>query len=318
MRLSFDTSKVGTGERAGFWREVVCSVYVPMDAEPLERRAFHGRMDARAALGRIFSDIDAGPQRVGRDARQIAASAARDIFTFVIQREGSCAVEQAGRSALLLPGDMLVFHNSRPYRLLFAHPFRQTVIQAPRDTLGRQAEAIDRTLGQRLASGSGFGRMLGGYVRSLSEALEEIEDAELAMLVDELFRLLAGHGELDQAGSGEDAERARRALVLRAQRCARERIASPELDPATIAREQRISTRTLQRAFAAQGTTVTRWMREERLELCAQALLDRAHDGRTISAIAAAHGIRDTAAFCRSFKARFGCSPGAWRRARTR
>jgi AraC-like DNA-binding protein len=136
------------------------------------------------------------------------------------------------------------------------------------------------------------------------------------MLVDELFRLLAGHGELAQAAGGGHAERARRALVLRAQHCARERMASPELDPATIAREQRISMRTLQRAFAAQGTTVSRWLREERLELCARALRDRAQDGRAIGAIAAAHGFRDTAAFCRSFKARFGASPGAWRRVR--
>lgn len=316
MRLSFDTSKVGPAERAGFWREVVCSVYVPMNAEPLERRAFHGRMDARAARGRIFSQVDAGPQRVARDARQIAAAAARDIFTFVIQHEGTCAAEQAGRSALLLPGDMLVFHNSRPYRLLFTQPFRQTVIQTPRDALGRQADAIDGHLGQRLAGATGFGRVLSGYARTIAESLGEIDDAELGMLVDELFRLLAAHGDVKQANAGDGWERARRALVWRAQQCARGNIARPDLSAQTISRFERISTRTLQRAFAAEGTSVMRWLREERLALCARALLERTRDGHAVSAIAAAHGFRDAASFSRSFKARYGMSPAAWRRAR--
>src|SRR5262245_13163428 len=132
MNLQFDTARVTPRERAGFWREVVCSVYVPMNAEPLARQAFHARMDVRAARGRVYSGVDAGPQCVSRDAAQIARGVERDIYTFMLQREGSCGVEQAGAHALLQPGDMLLFHNSRPYRLLFEQPFRQTVIQAPR------------------------------------------------------------------------------------------------------------------------------------------------------------------------------------------
>ena len=314
MRLSFDTSRIGPAERAGFWREVVCSVYVPMDAEPLQRREFHGRMEARAALGRIYSEVDAGPQRVGRDARQISSAGARDVFTFMLQHEGSCGVEQAGRNALLLPGDMLMFHNSRPYRLLFAQPFRQTVIQAPREVLGRQAAAIERILGERIPSGSGFGRMLAGYARGFADGLNDLDDSEACVLVDELFCLLAAHGEAMQ--SPESPDRGRRALALRAQRYARASIADPELNVESIAREQRVSTRTLQRAFAMQGPGIMRWLRDERLELCSAALASRAQRGRSVAEIATSLGFRDTAAFCRSFKARFGCTPSAWRTGR--
>jgi AraC-like DNA-binding protein len=314
MRLSFDTSRIGPAERAGFWREVVCSVYVPMDAEPLQRREFHGRMDARAALGRIYSEVDAGPQRVGRNARQISSTGARDIFTFMIQHEGTCGVEQEGRNALLLPGDMVMFHNSRPYQLLFAQPFRQTVIQAPREALGRQASAIDRILGERIPSGSGFGRMLAGYARGFADGLNDLDDGEACVLVDELFCLLAAHGEAMQPP--ENADRGRRALALRAQRYARESIADPELNVESLARAQQVSARTLQRAFATQGAGIMRWLRDERLELCAAALASRAQRSRSVAEIAANLGFRDTTAFCRSFKARFGCTPGAWRAGR--
>jgi AraC-like DNA-binding protein len=317
MRLQFDTSRVGPGERAGFWREVVCSVYVPMDAEPLARRAFHARMDARAAHGRVLSEVDAGPQRVSRDARQIPRSDERDIFTFMVQRAGSCEVEQAGARALLLPGDMLVFHNSQPYRLLFAQPFRQTVIQAPRACLGSYAGGLERRLAQRIPPASGFGRLLDSFVHGLSEALPEVEDAEASVLVDELFHLLAAQGAAAQAHAKGD-DRSLRALLWRTQRYAREVIADPDLGIDALARAQCVSPRTLQRAFASEGTGVMRWLREARLAHCATALADRGQQHRGIAEIAAATGFRDTAAFCRSFKARFGCTPGAWRNTRCR
>lgn len=317
MNLQFDTARVDPRERAGFWREVVCSVYVPMNAEPLARSAFHARMDVRATHGRVYSDVDAGPQRVSRNAVQIARGEERDIYTFMLQRAGTCGVEQAGAQALLVPGDMLVFHNSRPYRLLFDQPFRQTVIQAPRACFGTLAQDLDRCLAQRLPPDGGFGRVLQGFVRGLSEALPDVDDGEAALLLDELFHLLAAHGAATRGAARGRAD-AQQALVERAQRDARERIADPDLTLVTLARAQRVSARTLQRAFAGAGIGVMRWLRNERLARCAAALADPALGARGIADIAVAHGFRDVPAFCRSFKARYGRTPGGWRGARGR
>lgn len=309
MNLQFDTSQVDPSERAGYWREVVCSVYVPMDAEPLARRSFHARMDVRAARGRVHSQVDAGAQCVSRDAARISRGDERDIYTFMVQRTGSCGVEQAGARTLLQPGDMLLFHNSRPYRLQFDQPFRQTVIQAPRSCVGPLARDLDRRLAQRLAPAGGFGRVLQGFVQGLDQALAEIDDTEAAILVDELFHLLAAHSTVL-----DDAPRdVRRALVERAQRDARERIADPDLGLETLARAQRVSPRSLQRAFASVGTGVMRWLRDERLARCAAALSDPVARGRGIAELALAHGFRDVPSFCRSFKARYGRTPGNWR-----
>lgn len=309
MNLLFDTAQVSPRERAGFWREVVCSVYVPMDAEPLARPAFHARMDVRAAHGRVHSQVDAGPQRVHRDAAQISRADQRDVFTFMVQRAGRCGVEQAGAHALLQPGDMLLFHNSRPYRLMFDLPFRQTVIQAPRACVGPLARDLDQRLAQRLQPGAGFGRVVQGFVQAIEQALPEVDDGEAAVLVDELFHLLATHSAVQRDRPAD----ARHALVERAQRDARERIADPELTPASLARLQRVSARTLQRAFAEAGTGVMRWLRDERLARCAAALADPRYGARGVAEIAFTHGFRDMAAFCRSFKLRYGHTPGGWR-----
>ena len=317
MNLQFDTARVDPRERAGFWREVVCSVYVPMNAEPLQRQAFHARMDVRAAGGRVYSAVDAGPQRVSRDAAQIARDEARDIYTFMVQRSGTCGVEQAGANAFLLPGDMLLFDNSQPYRLLFDQPFRQTVIQAPRACFGTMAHDLERRLAQRLPPSGGFGHLLAGFVQSLDEALPDTDDSEAAVLVDELFHLLAAQSAATRASHDRSAV-SQHALLERAQRYARERIADPDLNLVAIARAQRVSPRTLQRTFASQGTGVMRWLRDERLARCAASLADPALAARAIADIAIANGLRDVAAFCRSFKARYGHTPGGWRVAKGR
>jgi AraC-like DNA-binding protein len=309
MNLQFDTARVTPRERAGFWREVVCSVYVPMDAEPIARQAFHARMDVRAARGRVHSQVDAGSQCVSRAAAQISRADERDVYTFMVQRAGTCGVEQAGAHALMQPGDMLLFHNSRPYRLQFDQPFRQTVIQAPRGCVGPLARDLDRRLAQRLQPAAGFGRVLHGFVQGLDQALPEVDDGEAAVLIDELFHLLAAHSTVRADGPID----ARRSLMLRAQHDARERIADPELGLETLARAQRVSVRSLQRAFASMGTGVMRWLRDERLARCAAALADPAQHARAIADIAQAHGFRDVPAFGRSFKARFGQTPGDWR-----
>jgi AraC-like DNA-binding protein len=101
--------------------------------------------------------------------------------------------------------------------------------------------------------------------------------------------------------------------VWRAKRAARELIADPGLSAQRIARLQRVSLRTLQRAFEAEGASLMRWLRDERLERSAALLVDAGHRGHSIAEIAASLGFRDIPAFCRSFKRRFGASPSAWR-----
>ena len=270
-------------------------------------------MDVRAVRGRMYSAVDAGPQQVSRDAAQIARDETRDIYTFMVQRAGTCGVEQAGANALLLPGDMLLFDNSQPYRLLFDQPFRQTVIQAPRACFGAMAHDLQRSVAQWLRPTGGFGRLVEGFVRGLDEALPDTDDGEAAVLVDELFHLLAAHSAATRT-SDDGGVAAQRALVERAQRHARERIGDPESNLVAMAGAQRVSPRTLQRAFASHGTGVMRWLRDERLARCAAALADPALVTRAIADIAIANGLRDVPAFCRSFKARYGRTPGGWRR----
>ncbi len=99
--------------------------------------------------------------------------------------------------------------------------------------------------------------------------------------------------------------------VERAQRFFLERYRDP-VGPADAARHCSVSERTLSRRFAAAGAgSPGDYLRGVRLEQ-ARALL--ADTRLTLSALAPECGYLDVPSFCRLFRARFGVSPGEYRR----
>ncbi|WP_089512224.1 helix-turn-helix transcriptional regulator [Streptomyces sp. NBS 14/10] len=80
------------------------------------------------------------------------------------------------------------------------------------------------------------------------------------------------------------------------------------------ARELNVSVRTLQRAFAAGGESVTAYIRERRLELARQAL---PASRLAVSEIAAHWQFADSSHFSRAFKRRYGLTPPEYARQNT-
>lgn len=92
------------------------------------------------------------------------------------------------------------------------------------------------------------------------------------------------------------------------------RLGDPELTPSSIADSNFISVRHLHGLFREQGTTVSRWIREKRLERCARDLADAAQRDYSIREIAERWGYENATHFSTSFKDYIGLSPSEWRR----
>jgi AraC-like DNA-binding protein len=93
------------------------------------------------------------------------------------------------------------------------------------------------------------------------------------------------------------------------------RLWDEDLDAEALATRLNVSTRTLHRAFRAQGATVSLWIRERRLDRCRQDLQDPNFHHLPVGTIAAQWGLKDAAHFSRLFKARFGEPPRKFRAA---
>jgi AraC-like DNA-binding protein len=100
---------------------------------------------------------------------------------------------------------------------------------------------------------------------------------------------------------------------LRIRAFIEQRLADPELTPATIAAEHHISLRYLHKLFHGQGITVAGWIRDRRLERCRRDLADPTLTARPISAVAARWGFTNPAHFSQAFRAAYGLSPRQFR-----
>jgi AraC-like DNA-binding protein len=106
----------------------------------------------------------------------------------------------------------------------------------------------------------------------------------------------------------------RAAVFVAGGRVIARRFGEPDLTPASIARDVGVSSRTLERAFAAHGETVMRRVFDERLGQAASHLRspDSAH--RSITDIAFACGFNDSSHFGRLFFRKMHVTPSQWRR----
>lgn len=103
------------------------------------------------------------------------------------------------------------------------------------------------------------------------------------------------------------------ALAEAAKRLANQRLRTAGLGVAMLAGELNVSVRTLQRAFAASGESVTSWIRDRRLEEARRDLAGAA--GRlTVSEIAARWQFADGGHLSRAFKRRYGHTPSDYAR----
>ncbi|BCL25532.1 transcriptional regulator [Streptomyces aurantiacus] len=120
------------------------------------------------------------------------------------------------------------------------------------------------------------------------------------------------------AGGGfDDVEpRLAPALVQAAKDLADSGLADAELSPTALARQLNVSVRTLQRAFAKVGESVTAYVRHRRLEEARLALT--APRGRvSVSELAAHWQFADSSHFIRAFKKRYGQTPTEYVRSTT-
>jgi len=293
------------------YRDAVTASFVPLDVSRVGNDPFWGRLRTVDVAPVHVSEVSASQHIVERTPL-LLENGEPAYYKASLQVSGTGLLVQDGREALLQPGDLAIYDTGRPYSLLFENDMRMLVLMFPREHLGLPPTAIKELTAHRFSSDDGLGAMIIPFLQNVSQNLDRLGGLTGPRLVHTAVDLITTMfaNELDFDADPGDSHQL---LMQQIRRYIELNLGSPELGPAQIAAAHFISTRHLHGLFRQKGTTVSTWIREQRLEKCRRDLIDPLNAHLSVGAIAARWGFIEAAHFSRVFKAAYDAAPSELR-----
>jgi AraC-like DNA-binding protein len=233
-----------------------------------------------------------------------------DDISLNIQETGRCFVSHVGREAAAETGGGFCTSNADVSTVILSGPARFTSIGLPRKLMMAMVPGIEDALARALPPDVGALRLLVRY-------LDVIED-EQALKTAELRRAATTHVHDLCAlaiGATRDAAEVAKGRGLRAARLRvlkadiTQSLDSGHISADMLARRHRVTPRYIRKLFEDQGTTLSRFVLNQRLALIHRLLTDPRHGHRTIGALALEVGFGDLSTFNREFRRYYGATP---------
>lgn len=306
----FTTDAYPRRERRDAWREAMARLRLPIGRIP-DTDHFHAQVTCLISpMGMEFALVATTPLEIsGRNTDQPAA------IWLSILLEGEATLESDRGPVAIAPGDIVYGPTGTAATLRYASRSRQLFVTAPRVALDHRLIAPLPPRVGHLVGGEGLSHILSGLLRSTADALEDLtadqlRPVELA-LTEFLVAVLAGEGGAASLGG---AAGARASHLHRIRQTMETLLADPDLTLAKVAEADGISPRYLQKLFATDQESFSRYLLSRRLERCRSDLASPLCAQLSISQICYRWGFNSSAHFSRAFRDRFGVTPRDYRR----
>ncbi|SFS74309.1 helix-turn-helix domain-containing protein [Saccharopolyspora flava] len=296
------------------WQRVISSSFVPLTVDDLSDGRFAGTIRGRVLDDVFFARLRVTPHEVHRTRALIDASQ-RLFYKVTLMLEGTGELVQDTRRALMLPGSVSVYDTARPYDLRFADPIDAVVVMFPRDLVDPSPDHVRAITATSLGPEEALTRLVAPLLTEIAHDFTALEGPASTRVVRTAVELISALLSTAALARTDDHDREHLSLMLRIREYILDNLGDSELNPEGIARAVFISTRHLHALFHQQGTTVSAWIREQRLEAIRRDLADPLHAHRPISEIATTWGYPDASHFSRTFRQQTGVAPSAYRRA---
>ncbi|MFC9592094.1 helix-turn-helix domain-containing protein [Streptomyces sp. NPDC056944] len=228
---------------------------------------------------------------------------------------GPVTVVHERATTLLEPNDLVFCDPARQHLLRFGVDCRMIFFRVPRCFLGLSESKLNQVLGVPVRGGEGVGSLVSDFLTALAAQAEfrrsAIGDRRARTAVRLLSVLVMELLEADTTDEADDASGTVNETLSRIRAYIEEHLMDPDLSPESIARAHHISVRYLQKLFQNDGSTVSQWVRERRLELC-RLELGRSNRSITMAALAHRWGFSSPSHFSRTFRGAYGMSPSEW------
>ncbi len=265
---------------------------------------FHARIRQRK-----IGDIRLVEARCGPcSGRRLLNSIAREGGPYIgLQAvlDGTERFEIDGRSVVVSKGDLVLWNSHQGADFEIKENLHKITLLLPQSVLQSRLQLGSMIKGGVVDTGYGIGRLLYSHICELARDFH-------SEYHDDGFGAKWATVELSAAASlslQEPLTRAPKSHLRRVQNYILENLQDPDLNVVSIADANSISARYLHTLFTATDTTVSRWILEQRLQRCHDALSGR-KDGRcVVKDVAFQWGFADSSHFSRVFKKQYGISP---------
>ena len=291
-------------QKADDWHEIICQSYSRTELRAASLNRFSARLMATFSDWLGFNALVAPGLHYHRPKAQIEADGQDGYVLFMLQ-EGRAEFEQQDKRLLVQPGDMLLYRHGESFDINFPQPYRAVSLKVSAQVMLAHGPGLTNFSPQVLENNSLSQRLATTMMAQIAQEMAEREAPACPKLLGAVLDVAANSIPLNQdegpsrQGHGHHLQKLRGYL--------HRNLDDDGLDLEKMAKICGISTRSLNRSFATNGTTPMRWVWEERLTLARDALLSQR--ARNITEVSYAHGFKDPSHFSAAFKRRFGVSP---------
>jgi AraC-like DNA-binding protein len=247
----------------------------------------------------------------GQEVRQDRAEDSADGQSYLvhIQKAGRCVVEQDGRVAVALPGDLVLYDRRRPYKLVLDDPAHEVwVLKVERSELERHVADLRDLTAISVKNATPPVRVLSSMCDVLHSSSHLLDPGSCESMSEAVYSTVSA------CLRSLPPARVRKNSSLKAYHIARvkahvnQNLRDPTLSIASIARALQMSPDHLCRLFRDEPQPLSRWLWAQRLDACKRDLCDPRQHRRSISEVAFSWGFNEAAHFSRSFREQFGMS----------
>jgi AraC family transcriptional activator of tynA and feaB len=313
---TFSTAELPPHRRIEYWNDLTGDAFTPLVTDPVDRRAFAGRL-TRTQIGAIRLAEARSEPAIVRHSRQHVARTRDASFMLCLQLDGVSVNRQQGREAVLRYGDFHLLDSSRPYEVSFQQFNRMLVLSVPHPELARRMPNPESVVGIAMSGRSGVSGLLSSLLCNFWQQRRTGDETFLSPRFSEaILDLVASAYACITAAApeGSSIAIARREQI---RSYIETHLHDPALTPGSVAAAVHLSPRRLHQLFEADGETVGAYILRRRLEECARAMSDAAQRSRTVTEIAFLHGFNNASHFGRVFRERYQTTPSDYRRRST-
>lgn len=310
---TFSTAELPPHRRLDYWNDLTGSAFTPLVTDPVDRRAFVGRL-TRTQVGEIRLAEARSEPAIVRHSRQHVARTRDALFMLCLQLDGVSINRQQGREAVLRYGDFHLLDSSRPYEVSFPQSNRMLVLSVPHPELARRMPNPESVVGIAMSGKSGVSGLLSSLLCNFWQQRRTGDETFLSPRFGEAILDLVASAYACITSTAPDGSSIAIARREQIRSYIETHLHDPALTPGSVAAAVHLSPRRLHQLFEADGETVGAYILRRRLEECARAMSDASQRSRTVTEIAFLHGFNNASHFGRVFRERYQSTPSDYRR----